>query len=316
MGHAMVEYEDGCVLAFYPRCNSDNRGYSGRGWMEYKRSTDYGKTWSRPMVLEHSYNVFQQSGGTRSVMCEKAERAKDGTIVLFLLNCDVEENALWEPYFQPEVMLSHDGGETWSEPYALAKQNGRVYDSMVIGDDIYALMQSGGLYYIYKSSDSGNSFTKQGTLTGALTGSFYGTMGLLPDGRMIVYTYHPDFEEDLQYFISEDYGKTWSKLSGAGHFAKKLRNPQLVLYNGSYFCFGRAGIDGHIVLYCSEDGINWDEGQYLKLVENGAGAYSNTLVVGTLNENVPNALIFQSSHAYFAHQTNVYMWRFEMEILK
>ncbi len=40
LGHALVEYADGCILAFYSNCaGSRNAGHSGFGWMEYKRST-------------------------------------------------------------------------------------------------------------------------------------------------------------------------------------------------------------------------------------------------------------------------------------
>ena len=40
LGHALVEYEDGKILAFYPNCSDDNKGHSAVGWMEYKRSED------------------------------------------------------------------------------------------------------------------------------------------------------------------------------------------------------------------------------------------------------------------------------------
>ena len=51
LGHALVEYADGKILAFYPNCSNDNKGHSAVGWMEYKRSEDGGKTWSDPEVL-------------------------------------------------------------------------------------------------------------------------------------------------------------------------------------------------------------------------------------------------------------------------
>ena len=33
------------ILAFYPNCSLDEKGHSAVGWMEYKRSEDYGETW-------------------------------------------------------------------------------------------------------------------------------------------------------------------------------------------------------------------------------------------------------------------------------
>ena len=46
LGHALVEYEDGKLLAFYSNCaGSRNHGHSGFGWVEYRRSEDGGETW-------------------------------------------------------------------------------------------------------------------------------------------------------------------------------------------------------------------------------------------------------------------------------
>ena len=47
MGHALVSYSPGCILDFYSNVDYDRvNGHSGYGWMEYKRSTDGGKSWS------------------------------------------------------------------------------------------------------------------------------------------------------------------------------------------------------------------------------------------------------------------------------
>lgn len=64
---------------------------------------------------------------------------------------------------------------------------------------------------------------------------------------------------------------------------------------------------GHFVLYHSEDGIHWDEGTYLRMATQGAGAYSNNLVVhGADGEE--EKLLIQTSHAYFQNRTNTIMW--------
>ena len=46
LGHALLECKNGELLAYYPNCNDDNAGHSGNGWMEFRRSTDHGKTWN------------------------------------------------------------------------------------------------------------------------------------------------------------------------------------------------------------------------------------------------------------------------------
>ena len=46
LGHALVEYAPGKILAFYPNCSAEDPeldGHSGYGWMEYKRSVDGGR---------------------------------------------------------------------------------------------------------------------------------------------------------------------------------------------------------------------------------------------------------------------------------
>ena len=32
LGHALVEYEEGKILAFYPNCSLDEKGHSAVGW--------------------------------------------------------------------------------------------------------------------------------------------------------------------------------------------------------------------------------------------------------------------------------------------
>ena len=84
--------------------------------------------------------------------------------------------------------------------------------------------------------------------------------------------------------------------------------------NGTYFMHGRSGSfgeranKGHLVLYSSKDGLNWDEGCCLRMRDEGLGAYSNNLVVGSLNPNKPNRLLIQASHAYEQHLTNILHW--------
>ena len=46
------------ILAFYPNCSLDEKGHSAVGWMEYKRSVDYGETWSQPYIFQPSLNCY------------------------------------------------------------------------------------------------------------------------------------------------------------------------------------------------------------------------------------------------------------------
>ena len=80
------------------------------------------------------------------------------------------------------------------------------------------------------------------------------------------------------------------------------------MHGRSAFLQGTKEQKGHFVLYASRDGIVWDDGIYLKMCEEGIAAYSNSIVVGSLNSNKRNRLLIQASHAYEPNLTNVYHW--------
>lgn len=105
-------------------------------------------------------------------------------------------------------------------------------------------------------------------------------------------------------------GMSWGQ-AGTTFVAKKIRNPQVVGFEHLYFLHGRSGNNGeqagNFVLYCSEDGIHWDEGRYLKVRTEGLGAYSNNLVIGKGTSH--EKLLIQASHAYKDNQTNVLHWQ-------
>lgn len=63
--------------------------------------------------------------------------------------------------------------------------------------------------------------------------------------------------------------ETWTAPSSA-FFAKPLRNPQICQYGGTYFVYGRSGNESkelpfNFVMYTSENGIEWDEGEYVRI---------------------------------------------------
>ena len=327
LGHALVQCANGDVLAFYPNCGAEFMGHSGNGWMEYKRSADGGETWQEAKKLDYSYNLYS-SGCGRTAMAEKAVCCDDGTVLLFLLICDMTSKPLksgdikcWEPYFTPVVLKSTDNGETFSEAGKLTDKRGRVYDALYRDGKVFVMFfandavihYTGNLpeheYELYVSENSGKDFHLESVLSIDPTGRCYGTMEFLKDGRLMAVAYNSEDEYHPDYCVSEDMGKTWNE-PGKLFMAKRLRNPQLVRFGNGYYIHGRSGnfgdktLMGHFVIYYSEDAIHWDEGHYMQMRGTGAGAYSNNIVIkmpGTDKER----LYIHSSHAYEQYLTNI-----------
>ncbi len=324
LGHALVEYAPGKILAFYPNCSDSNNGHTGDGWMEYKRSEDGGRNWSEPTVLDYSKRVYEAGG--RSVMCEKAILTKDGDILLFNLECaNIAENKYtWQPLAVPTFLRSSDGGITWEDAKPIGNEPGRIWDVLYHRGVIYVLelfndssiAWYGNLpehhYSLYVSEDQGRSFVRRSILPFEIIQRGYGALAFLPDSGLIAYVYNVNDEKHLDYVISRDDGKTWREPNTA-FFAKQIRNPQMAAFKGGFVMHGRSGskgddaISGHFVLYTSADGIHWDEGRYLQMRTAGAGAYSNNLLVHDKNGQ-PERLLIQASHAYDKNMTNICHW--------
>lgn len=323
MGHCLLECRDGELLGFYPNCNDDNKGHSGNGWMEIRRSLDHGETWSEPEKEAYSYEMWQ-SGCGRTAMCEKGVTTNSGALVTFHVICDMQVNgSIWEPYWIPTYTRSVDNGHSWSEGKDLCSLRGRVYDARYHDGVIYALMFANDAtehfvgvrpeheYQLYVSLDDGLTFEKRSTLSIDPQRRGYGCMEFMQNGDLIAYAYNIDDEEHPDYCISHDNGLTWDA-PGKAYAAKALRNPQLAFFGGAYFLHGRSGSmsanPGHFVLYWSEDAIHWDEGHYLRMRSEGAGAYSNNLVVGKQIPGMKKRLLIHTSHAYSEHRTNTIYW--------
>jgi len=324
MGHALVEYGEGKILAFYPNCSSEDKrwnGHSGYGWMEYKRSEDYGKTWSEPIAEPHSKALFDSNCG-KTHACEFAVCTSSKRIVLFYLTCDMVVNGhIWEPYHPPFVAFSDDGGVTWSEKRELIHECGRVIDARYEDGTIFVLFDANpelpGLarivehkYYLLTSDDNGESFTIRSIIPFNSTKyTYYGNICFTPSGDIYAYCYDECDENNLKMVVSKDKGYSWGKQHRV-YFENRIRNPQICYFGGKYLAHGRSGSmgpnPGHFILYCSDDGVNWDEGRILRKCEHGAGAYSNKLIVH--NPSGKDRLMILSSHAYEKNKTNTIMF--------
>lgn len=323
LGHALAEFADGSLLAFYPNCDDGNEGHSGNGWMEYKWSYDHGETWGAPEKLAYSYDMWA-SGCGRTAMCEKAIVTDSGALVLFHLICDMETNgSIWEPYWVPTYTRSEDRGKTWQTAQPLCPKRGRIYDALYRDGVIYVLMFANDAtenymgvhpehqYLLYVSRDDGKTFQLLSIPSIPTNGRCYGTMEFLPNGSLIVYAYDGEDEMHPDYCISLDNGLTWDAPAKAC-LKKSIRNPQMIRYGDGYFMHGRSGNNGseagHFVVYYSPDGCTWDEGHYFRMHGTGAGGYSNSIVVGKGTPGIKPRLLIQTSHPYQEDLTNIIYW--------
>src|SRR5690606_21645576 len=222
----------------------------------------------------------------------------------------------------PVYFVSHDHGRTWSPSKQIdTNVNSRIdreEASLVHNQEVYVLYHeyyaSNRKFKLYVSSDNGESFEERSTLPFAHQ-QWYGTMGLLPDGKIIVYTYNS--EDDgalLQYVTSNDEGRTWSYVQQT-RMAKRIRKPRMTAkFGDSYFMIGRSGHEGpdprHLVLYTSKDGINWNEGVFLNKGGRDVDSYSANEVIGKYNESVAKRLLIQSSVCYeqTGGRVNLHHW--------
>ena len=137
-------------------------------------------------------------------------------------------------------------------------------------------------YRLFKSTDNCRTFEEVGVVPFADTlGRAYGNMIVTPEGKLIVYAYNVNDEQNLDYIVSEDFGQTWGK-SEVCFVEKRIRNPQVGILDGQYILHGRAGKTesgtAWFVLYTSQNGIEWDEGTVL-IGHRPASFYSSNLTV-------------------------------------
>ena len=331
MGHAMASLGNGKIIAFNSNTSAKRvHGHSVFGWMEYRISEDYGKSWGDIQKLDYSFDLLLN--GIYTACVEKCVACNDGSIVAFCTMCAME--GCGDKYGVPTVIRSSDEGKSWSEAVELSEFKGRIYDAFYHEGDIYVLQFCGerffadedkDYYRIFKSEDNGKSFYELSKVGfESMKCKAYGNMILTSDERIIVYAYNDNDEFNMDCVISEDMGKTWGK-TFKSHVAKKIRNPQVNILDGQFILHGRAGeysdsgksdvytSSGAFVFYTSRDGINWDGGKIL--VEGRAACfYSNNLVVKCPDEKDRMLVQYSenckhSSELLWSGQVNVmHMW--------
>lgn len=308
MSHALAEFGKGKIIDFNSNCAYERAfGHSAFGWIEYRISEDGGQTFGEVQELPYAKQAFLD--GVYTISVEKAVSKGNNCITVFCLRNTTHRACCCEPWDTPTYVRSEDGGKTWSEAVELCKYRGRIYDAVYHEDSIYVLMfcndaeesfigsKPEHLYRIYKSDDDGKTFYEHCVVPFEETeGRAYCTMQFTLQGDLIVYAYNSKNEEYMDYIISNDKGKTWTK-SGTSYVAQKIRNPQINILDGQYILHGRRGAVSGFVVYTSKDGINWDEGTVLEEVLYSC-YYSNNIVLDHPTKKGKKRMLVQFSQNY------------------
>ncbi len=309
MGHAFARTKDGKILSFYSNCDYDRvHGHSGYGWMEYKVSADFGLSWGEKRILPYSMEVFKQ--GEHTALCEKALSTQDGDIICLFQITDASKPISCLPFGKPTFIVSSDGGESWSQAGIACEREGRIYDAktyeahsqfLIHRNDDFIGSKPEHDFTLYEWSAPDKAFYLKSTLPGNSIGKGYCCMEYDAEGTLYAYTYDSLDEFRMQRFVSVDFGKSWED-GGIGYFDKKIRNPQLVCTSEGWFLHGRNGDKGDgLVIYHSDDGINWDKGEMVITRPGpGVGYYSNNIYIPEANR-----VLIQFSHVYDLNRVNI-----------
>ena len=315
MSHALAEFAPGKLIDFNSNCTAAwHGGHSTFGWVEYRISEDGGETFGEVHDLPYSRRALED--GVNVISVEKAVGLPDGRIVAFCLRNDAHE--LCEPWDVPTVIVSDDGGKSFSEPRELSPYKGRVYDAAYHEGAIYALefcndatvnflgQDETHLYRLYASYDRGESFTEVCVVPIPTYFRGYGSLLFDEAGGMHIYAYNRKDETHMDHVVSYDLGKTFTENTPC-YLNEGIRNPQTAILDGVYIAHGRNAERTGFVFYTSLDGQHFDEGFRLGNVE-GFCYYSNNVVMK--DKEGKNRLLVQYSERYgFEECVNVkHLW--------
>jgi len=206
--HAVFTCRDGTVLCFvgvqaswygYTKAPKQfQKDISGLNTKQYVlRSTDSGKTWSKPIWLESPGNFYERAHGGRPIQLD------DGGI-------------LWATYYQQigdkylrgAIRRSDDSGLTWKVVSRIIRPENNIDEPAIVqlkNGNLILLTRPDGAIFVstdqgVRWKDSGTRLVSEGKLKAP-------QLIVLGDGTVIaVATWN-----NLRAWISTDHGKTWTK---------------------------------------------------------------------------------------------------------
>lgn len=310
MTHAMAEFAPNCFIDFNSNCSAERFwGHNAFGWVEYRISRDGGKNFSKVFDLPISKEIFYD--GIYTISVEKAVACKNGDIVAFCLRNDQSDQACFEPWATPLVVISCDEGKSWSVPYEFTSFAGRVYDAVYRDGVIYVLIfcnehflgeKEEDKYRIYRSCDNGRTFEELSVIPFDTLGRAYGTLLFDDESNLHAYVYNSKNELEIDHAISFNCGKDWELLKSC-YVAEGARNPQTAIMDGVFILHARTADKKGLVIYTSKDGCVWDKGYRIVEKNSWVGAfYSNNII---LKDERGSYLLVQYSDTYIEHDEKV-----------
>ncbi len=313
MSHAMVQHAPGKIIAFNSNCSPKRvMGHAAFGFIEFRYSEDYGRTWSDIHVVTPTYDALLDGIYTHSI--EKAV-FRDGVLTCFATSNTQSHDICCEPWETPVVIRSRDLGRTWEDPVAFCPWRGRIYDVAEKDGAVYVLMfcnpefvgqYPDDVYRLFVSTDGGKTFSVRSVVDIEAKDHAYGALQFRPDGSLLAYACNIPDAYRLSVSRSDDLGKTWRRLPDIV-LKHGIRNVQIAPLGDGYVMHGRAWLDSERggrgqVVYASKDGVNWDDGLLLE-TEKRVCYYSNMLPL-----KMPDGtekILLQYSDCYEASCVNV-----------
>jgi photosystem II stability/assembly factor-like uncharacterized protein len=254
----MIKMCDGTLGAVI-RGGAPHIGIGGR--LDFIRSTDGGRTWSKPIVaVDSPWDDRNPALG----------QMPDGTLVLAYGEAhSYRPNGSFDlaagPYL-PFFVTSSDGGCTWSAKHAFAGPwpNVSPFGKITVCRDGTALMSiyqmPTGAVALLRSSDNGRTWGDSSRVA-AGAASDETQLLALPDGRLLSFTrMEGDSKFGLRLQESDDQGRTWvrerrlMKVQQWPFDATRLKSGHLLLSYGSRVEHFGAG-----VVLSKDNGKTWDE---------------------------------------------------------
>lgn len=284
-----ITLKDGRILFIYSHFSGTSGGDFGNAYLASRYSTDNGKTWSKD-----DRSVVKQDGNI-NVMSVSLLRLKNGTIALFYLKKNSEEDCI------PMMRISNDEAETWSDPISciidkkgyfvlnnnriIQLKNGRLLMPVALHKALEGKWQNKATIYTYYSDDNGVNW-KCSEAVPNNSDMITQEPGVveLKDGTIMMFIRANGGVQQLSY--SKDWGQKWthiepsnikSPLSPASITRIPSTGDLLMVWNNNGIDQKRTPLS---IAISRDEGTTWEKIKNLENHSDGSFCYSAIHISG------------------------------------